>query len=90
MPPPGDFKDFEIEVHSEDILKYLTKQVQKWYPNASITNVYEINGVNITGYIFEVIDDGWLFGVQFEMDGSKKIIPKDDFVFQSRIRIQND
>ena len=88
--PSGSFKDFEIEVHGEDIPEELVEWVHKLYPNASITSVYEINALHTTGYIIEAIDDGWLFGVQLEKGGDMKIIPKDDFRFQSRIKIEND
>lgn len=88
--PSGSFKDFEIEVHGEDIPEDLVERVHKLYPNASITSVYEINALNTTGYIIEAIDDGWLFGLQFAKDGTMNIIPKDDFRFRSRIILEND
>ncbi|WP_149276336.1 hypothetical protein [Pareuzebyella sediminis] len=86
----GNFENFEIALHGKDVPQNLVQRVQNSYPNATISDVYEINGERTFGYIFEVIDNGWLFGLRFSLNGSMKIIPYDDFRFRSRIKIEND
>ena len=86
----GEFEAFEIEVNGEDIPKNLVQKVFLKYPSATIYSVFEKNTIHDTKYIFEIIDNGNLFGLLFKENGKIIIIPKDDYRFQKRVRIEND
>ncbi len=89
--PKGKFEAFEIEIYADDIPEELADRVFLKYPNATIYNVFEKNKVEgATDYIFEIENNGQLFGVYFRADGNFKNIPPDDYRFISRIQIENN
>ena len=86
----GEFESFEIEINDEDIPAYLVQKVFLKCPSATIYSVFEKNTLHDRKYIFEIIDKGNLFGLLFKENGKLIIIPKDDYRFQKRIKIEND
>lgn len=78
---------FELEVDWEDVPKEMMVRVLAAYPNGTIFDVYERNRGNSAEYIFEIVDKGTLFGVDFFQDGRCEVIPSDDYRFTSRIRV---
>ena len=88
--PIGTCKAFEIEVHDADIPKEFVNIIFSKFPGATLYNVFEKKSEKTTAYIFELEDNGQLFGIYFMKDGTYHIIPPDDFRFTSRIHIEND
>lgn len=86
----GKFDAFEIEIHENDIPDDLASNVYSKYPNATIFNVFEKNMALTTDYIFEVENEGQLFGIYYSDSGASSKIPPDDYRFTSRIHIEND
>mgnify|MGYP004191648013 FL=1 len=83
----GLLEYFELELHGEEVPKQLMDRVKKTYPEGDVYKVYERNRGNSAEYIFELVDHGSLFGVDFFEDGRSQIIPPDDYRFTSRILV---
>lgn len=85
----GKFQNFEIKIYDKDIPQNLACNIKQTYPMAEITEVYKKNSFKTTEYIFEILDNGELFAVNFNNDGTTTVIPKNDFRFQSRLLLAN-
>ena len=86
----GEFEAFEIEVFDESIPQSLVQKTLLKYPSATIYSVFEKNTLHDTEYIFEIIDNGDLLGLLFKENGKIIIIPKEDYRFQIRVKVEND
>ncbi|MBC71520.1 MAG: hypothetical protein CMH47_04390 [Muricauda sp.] len=83
----GLLEYFELELHGEEVPKQLMDRVKKAYPESTLFDVYERNRGNSAEYIFEIVDHGSLFGIDFFEDGHRQIIPSNDYRFTSRILV---
>lgn len=86
----GKFEAFEIEIYGDDIPVDMADKIFAKYPDGTIYNVFEKNRNRSKDYIFEIENNGKLFGIFFRSDGGFKIIPADDYRFTSRIHFEND
>lgn len=85
----GLLEYFELELEGEDVPKQLLDRVKKAYPESTVFDVYERNRGNSAEYIFELVDHGSLFGVDYFEDGHSQIIPSDDYRFTSRVLVED-
>ncbi|MBT2161281.1 hypothetical protein [Zobellia barbeyronii] len=86
----GKLEALETEIYEEEIPDDLVDNVYLKYPNSLVFSVFRRNTKVNTDYIFEIVNNGQLFGLYYSGNGTTNIIPADNIRFTSRIIIEND